>query len=1524
MKTRTFFKVAAGAVFLLGFAFQALAQMAQVPVLSTNFVKPNVMIMLDTSGSMLWDINGKVVGQSGYLGTDRITIAKRVLTGEGMVSYQTQGMNVFMGKIGAASNVRTLYVPTPFTKIMLLNTSYKPDPTGTYFVFADNDDVMFTAAAGANTPSGMKNTATFTTLDQWLWKQQKYQLQWIIKTDITDGGTTSSYQLIKQRDVYQAVTSGAVSPRTVFVQHFADVTNLPGTTVTWTIVENSTPTYTVSASKFEAQPANVPVTVKRTSRIFPVAYTAGSTGSSCTGGCWTSGNGSNKVCNACYKPDLSCTASSCSTDYFVFMDTTDYNIPMNDTHQTFWIKSRPLSDYLTLKSGKMSYKQYDNTLTVCGDSSTGTCSGTSNDGRTQIRYVYQVVANGTSGATLFRNTDPTEAEVRTAMVGTIPQVQETDVINPDGIYGPDFIFKTTYNGRLEYAVRMGLGIPQPTLSNGSASNDILDYLNTALTYTGADGKTYHFLDGADTSSPADGTFDGLTYDVAYYEKNPGLLDVYTNIRWGLADFDGLGGVYNESCNGTDNDFPGCGARIDVSLPDEYTTATSAVTANANVQAAINAFSPNNATPLANAMQDMYRYFFAPQYKADLLKISGRNDTTPTMYVDQNCSSSDGNEGHVVQDEAAYLKGCRRNFLIFVTDGDQTSGLGCPSGDGGTSCPQASSITQETKFVNLLKQNGDYTKGVKVFLIGFALNGSANAIAELNAMALASKMDADDVYTTPFFANNQDALKAALTKIFNVIMEGSYTRSSPTTDAKEIAIITGYFTVKPNEPMWEGHLESYDTSTVSTPDELMTLMPLADGASVLNKTSPGNRDIFTAQPASGSTVWAYYKGSKVKWNKVDFITANAATLLADLNPGNQDGDTTGAGGASRPADVTDAKVVISFIRKDTDPPSPSDGKPAHFKPDPSVVGGSTAIGPPRTWTLGAINRSDPVLVGPPGGTASTKFLQYDHFQEKHKDRPVLIYVGANDGMLHAFFKDNLNQSRPPVAMEEAFAYIPNAVLSTLRYLRENQWYYVDSTPTVVEVFLPQPPWVNVNWGTTAPQAAGCDEVSDQKFCWRTLLVSGLGAGGRQYFALDVTDQDTISAANTSSSIPAPKIHPYWEFADKDWSKTPPTNRLGYTWSVPYLAELRLGDGDSTSVAAIFGGGWGASTETDVGNYIYFVNLDDASILKRYLVPDKDDPYWKTKVDAGSTVDPLTATTPPYYTSHNYLPGDPAVVDVPEKEGLSELLYIGDLQGRVWKVNMASGDHSKWKMCLFYDTGDRNGIGDSRSSAGQQNDNLPKKTDTTYAAFDALRRPVFYAPTVVEAPAGGRIVIFGTGHIEDTATARNQSVVNCMFAVWDQDPVDSDTVANLCNYGTLWNEEKTNTTDCPTCVSDIAYPFCFEPGEKLINQPSVSEGLLSFSTFKPYSDDHCDTANYNPCEPGMVRDWFVDYLTFSGIRQFTTEGSEGRYLLRTDASTGGSVLYGGGSIHANLGSGITYIKNPTGKTTDTLSWGEGISF
>ncbi len=137
-------------------------------------------------------------------------------------------------------------------------------------------------------------------------------------------------------------------------------------------------------------------------------------------------------------------------------------------------------------------------------------------------------------------------------------------------------------------------------------------------------------------------------------------------------------------------------------------------------------------------------------------------------------------------------------------------------------------------------------------------------------------------------------------------------------------------------------------------------------------------------------------------------------------------------------------------------------------------------------LGDIVNSTPLFVGPPdpdryqNQDANTAH-SYSQYAKLHKNRTPMLYVGANDGMLHAFNASLKGDEKG----DEIYAYIPGVLLEDerLRTLADpeygqNHYYFVDGELTSEEVFLDG--------------------------AWKTVLVGTLGRGGKTVFALDVTD------------------------------------------------------------------------------------------------------------------------------------------------------------------------------------------------------------------------------------------------------------------------------------------------------------------------------------------------------------------------------------------------------------------------------------
>ena len=206
---------------------------------------------------------------------------------------------------------------------------------------------------------------------------------------------------------------------------------------------------------------------------------------------------------------------------------------------------------------------------------------------------------------------------------------------------------------------------------------------------------------------------------------------------------------------------------------------------------------------------------------------------------------------------------------------------------------------------------------------------------------------------------------------------------------------------------------------------------------------------------------------------------------------------------------------------------------------------------RNSVLGDIVNSNPVFVGTQdygyslqsSGLSSVEKNSYREFRKTSEylnrvgglSPTAMIYVGANDGMMHGFLANT---------GVEKVAYIPNSVFTNLSALSSPQYshkYYVDGTPKVIDAYL--------------------------SGVWKTILVSSVGAGGRSVFALDVTNPNSIAASNV-----------LWEFANVD---------LGYV-AQPAIARLNNG-----AWVAIVANGYNSDSHKAK---LLVVDLDSGSLLK----------------------------------------------------------------------------------------------------------------------------------------------------------------------------------------------------------------------------------------------------------------------------------------------------------------------------------------
>jgi type IV pilus assembly protein PilY1 len=209
---------------------------------------------------------------------------------------------------------------------------------------------------------------------------------------------------------------------------------------------------------------------------------------------------------------------------------------------------------------------------------------------------------------------------------------------------------------------------------------------------------------------------------------------------------------------------------------------------------------------------------------------------------------------------------------------------------------------------------------------------------------------------------------------------------------------------------------------------------------------------------------------------------------------------------------------------------------------------------RTSALGDIIDSAPAFVGAPPFLYrdSVETVPYSSFRLAQANRKQAVYVGANDGMLHAFSADS---------GQEYFAFVPGGVFNNLYKLTQPTYthrYYVDSSPVPIDAFYAS--------------------------AWHTVLTSGLGAGGQSIFALEVTHPD----AYTSISGTSPFMWEFTDATDKD---------LGYTFSRPLVVRLHNGQW-----AALFGNGYNnmvadghASTTGDA--VLYIVDVQTGTLIRK---------------------------------------------------------------------------------------------------------------------------------------------------------------------------------------------------------------------------------------------------------------------------------------------------------------------------------------
>ncbi len=169
---------------------------------------------------------------------------------------------------------------------------------------------------------------------------------------------------------------------------------------------------------------------------------------------------------------------------------------------------------------------------------------------------------------------------------------------------------------------------------------------------------------------------------------------------------------------------------------------------------------------------------------------------------------------------------------------------------------------------------------------------------------------------------------------------------------------------------------------------------------------------------------------------------------------------------------------------------------------------------------------------------------------------------------------------------------------------------------------------------------------------TLLVGGLGKGGKGYYALDITDADSVNSFTPENSAANMVL---WEYPRRGASD----NDMGYTYSQALIVRSYAA---AYEWVIIFGNGYDSSN----GKAVLFVLDLNGNVIRRI---DTDE----------NTCNGLST---------------PSLVDV-DGDRKVDYAYAGDLRGNLWKFDLTDSDPANWSIAFgsgtdpepFFQTGDQ---------------------------------------------------------------------------------------------------------------------------------------------------------------------------------------------------------------------------------------------
>jgi type IV pilus assembly protein PilY1 len=533
----------------------------------------------------------------------------------------------------------------------------------------------------------------------------------------------------------------------------------------------------------------------------------------------------------------------------------------------------------------------------------------------------------------------------------------------------------------------------------------------------------------------------------------------------------------------------------------------------------------------------------------------------------------------------------------------------------------------------------------------------------------------------FSATNPNTLSTGLSTALAGVSaltgsSSSATTSSPIMVPGNNAIYSSNFTTGD----WTGELlsQQYNATT-----KVLSSTIDWDAQTLLDNATPASRNIYTYDAtATNASHYKNFTWDNLTTTEQGYFSGNHISTLSQFCTGSttclDSATQTAAGGAN----------LVNFLRGD--------------RTNEGAVTDTTKYYRQRSHILGDIVDSQAAYVQ--GSVYSYSDAGYSDFVTSNKTRQAMIYVGSNDGMLHAFHATTGNTD----SGAEAWAYIPSFVLPNLYKLADKNYtnlhqYYVDGTPVVGDVYF------------------SADKT------WHTILVGGLNGGGQGYYALDITNPASPSVL--------------WEFSDSN---------LGYSYGNPVITKLQ----DGTWVVLVTSG-YNNSSGDGQGR-LYVINAATGALIRSIStgVGSPSAPSGLAKINAWVASPAINNTALRAYGGD--LQGNLWRFDI--NGGTAQLLAtLEDANGNVQPITVKPELGSvNGNAVVYVGTGRYLGVSDLADTSQQSfyaiKDNLATSTNSIYGNPRADAHFIQQTESMTSCPAAGIAAgICSTGQDVRTSTS-----------------------------------------------------------------------------------------------------------------------------------------------------------------------------